>query len=194
MNSVRGNSSLPLDKELLAAARVQFSQPPKKDNGPKFINFQKGETINPYRPEKPARLENPPLFDPMRPPIVRLTEESAAGDQRFLKARLRDPKIMDIVRTYLSFLHDQTPSTCIRGLTKTSASLTLAAEGLPADTNLLREIFLDVHEELGISRSDALEDLKSYRAFLSSERIQRLQLTRESANKFYSAGLQNFRK
>lgn len=130
--------------------------------------------------------EQPPLLDPMRPPIVRLTEQSAAGDQRFLKARLRDPKIMEVVRTYLSFLHDQPPTVCIRGITKTSATLMLAAEGLPTYISLLREIFLDVHEELGIARIDALADLKSHRAFLSSERTQQLQRTRETAFKFYS--------
>lgn len=204
------------DKELLATAKLQFAGPPSSIDHPiaalsvsKFINFQTGETINPYRAENqtqrninteaprnentdtsthmelnstpgrsfdtmrpsivsltqqsadsmhpplteqpsPARIEHPPLLDPMRPPIVRLTEQSSTGDQRFLKARLRDPKIMDIVRTYLSFLHDQPPSVCIRGITKISATLMLAAEGLPTDIHFLREIFLDVHAELGI--------------------------------------------
>lgn len=136
--------------------------------------------------------DHPPLLDPMRPPIVRLTEQSASGDQRFLKARLRDPKIMDLVRTYLSFLHDQPPSVCIRGITKISATLILAAEGLPTDIKFLREIFLDVHAELGIPRNDALADLQSHRAFLSSERTERLQRSREAALKFYNPS--NFRK
>lgn len=193
MNSTRAYKALPLDKELLAAARVQFSRPPNTDNVPKFINFEKGETINPYRVEKPAEHEHPPLLDPMRPPIVRLTEQSATGDQRYLKARLRDSKIMDNVRTYLSFLHDQPPSVCIRGITKTSVTLMIAAEALPTDINVLREIYLDVHGELGISRNDALEDLKSYRAFLSSERTHRLQQTRDAAFKFYSPQ-QNFQR
>lgn len=200
-HSVR-NAPLPLDKELLAAARVQFSRPPPASNTPKFINFEKGETINPYRTEKSvpnvttiftttAESEtspsgHPPLLDPMRPPIVRLTEQSAAGDQRFLKARLRDPKIMDTVRTYLSFLHDQPATVCIRGATKTSATLSLAAEGLPTSIQALSEIFLDVHEELGIPRKDALADLHSYRQFLSSERTHRLQQLRDSTNKFFS--------
>lgn len=129
----------------------------------------------------PTGMVHPSLLDPLHPP-----------DQHFMKARLRDSKIMDIVRTYLSFLHDQPPSVCIRGITKISATLTLAAEGLPTDINFLREIFLDVHGELGISRNDALADLQSYRTFLCSERTERLQRTREASLKFYSPP--NFRK
>lgn len=213
------------DKQLLANAKVQFSKPSSNTDPPiaalsvpKFIDFKKGETINPYRAEtlrqptdtapteihqsassslheqqqqwQQARAATPPpqqqqqqqQLDPMRPPIVRLTEQSAAGDQRFLKARLRDPKIMDLVRTYLSYLHDQ--PVCIRGNTKTSAAVMLAAEGLPADIFHLREVFLSVHEELGIPRDDAMADLQSHRAFLSSERIQRLQNARDAAHKF----------
>lgn len=209
-NNVR-NAPLPLDKELLAAARIQFSRAPlPASSEPKFINFQKGETLNPYPTEKSASnvttsttttatsapkihsSGHPPLLDPMRPPIVRLTEQSAAGDLRFLKARLRDPKIMDTVRTYLSFLHDQPASVCIRGITKTSATLSLAAEGLPTDIQALGEIFLDVHEELGIPRKDALADLHSHRQFLTSERTHRLQQLRDSTNQFYSSSPGNF--
>lgn len=195
------------DKELLATAKVQFAGPPSSTDhpiaalsAPKLINFRKGETINPYRSEKgttqsttsQSEPENTaPLLDPMRPPIVRLTEQSAAGDKRYLKARLRDHKIMDTVRTFLAFLHDQPITVCIRGITKISASVMLAAEGLPTDLNLLREIFLDVHEELGISRDDALADLQSHRTSLSSERTHRLQQLRESTDKFYKP---SFRK
>lgn len=211
INSNVRHTPLPLDKELLAAARIQFSRPPSVNIGPKFINFEKGETLNPYPTKKSAPnvtttttttstpeilpAGHPPLIDPMRPPIVRLTEQSAAGDQRFLKARLRDPKIMDTVRTYLSFLHDQPATVCIRGITKTSATLSLAAEGLPTDIHALNEIFLDVHEELGIPRKDALADLHSHRQFLTSERTHRLQQLRESTNKFHTPSPgQTFRK
>ena len=93
---------------------------------------------------------------------------------------------MDIVRMFLSYLHDQPPTVCIRGTTITSATAMLASEGLPTDLQLLRQIFLDAHEDLGISRNDALADLQSHRAFLSSERIQHLQRTREAANKFHN--------
>lgn len=202
------------DKELLAIAKVKFSGPPSTTDHPisglsvpKQINFRKGETINPYREsqsesqqqqQQTAQLpcssdsrlqmdiEHPPLLDPMRPPIVRLTEQSASGDRRFLKARLRDPKIMDIVRMFLSYLHDQPATVCIRGTTKTSATAILASEGLPTDLQLLRQIFLEAHEDLGISRNDALADLQSHRTFLSSERTQHLQRSREAAYKFYN--------
>ena len=109
------------DKQLLASAKIQFAGPPSSTDHPiaalsttNFINFKKGETINPYRAEKqsqynkyiktssteniapPALLESNSTpgwsLDPMRPPIVSMTQQSADGDERFLKARLWDPK------------------------------------------------------------------------------------------------------
>lgn len=163
--------NLGLDKELLAMAKVQFAGPPSNTDHPisglsvpKPINFTKGETINPYRPEKgiqgnstslhpyvnhhhpPQQQQKPSTqtmcssdsqfdLDPLRPPIVRLTEQSTEGDGRFLK----DPE------------------------------------------HLLR-IFKEVHQEYGLDPSAAVTDLESYRKYLSSERIHRLQQLRESGS------------
>lgn len=212
-------TTLPLDKELLAAARLQFSGPPK-DGIPSFINFQKGETINPYKPVKttsdsqntasspsnatknveneknissiintPSPHDSQFELDPMRPPLVRLTQQSSNGDGRFLKARLRDPKIMKIVRLFLAYMKDQQPSVCVEGLTPTSIRMLLASEGLPTSPEHLKRIFSEVYHEYGISQADADADLQSYRSFLVSERTHRLQQLRESTNKFV-----NFRK
>ena len=131
-------------------------------------------------------------IDPMRPPIVRLTEQSTQGDGRFLKARLRDPKIMHVVRMFLAYMHDQSPSTCVEGLTPTSIKMMLSSEGLPTSTDHLRRIFIEVHGEYGIKEADALADLASYRTFMASERVARLQRLRESSAKFHSAPSRNF--
>lgn len=218
------STALPLDKELLAAARVQFSRPPTAVNVPKFIEFQQGETINPYRNEKPAGDEHPlsqnsatntqlqqqqlqqqqtPTcssesqfeLDPLRPPIVRLTQQSTEGDGRFLKARLRDPKIMRIVRLFLAYMKDQPDTVCVDGMTPTSIRMHLASEGLPLDPERLLSIFKDVHEEYGVDAAAAMADLQSYQRFLSSERTHRLQQLRESTNKFHSlSSAAHFRK
>ena len=197
---------LPLDKDLLAAARVEFSRQLSQGT-PKFINFQKGETINPYKSQKtsvvppvchnnnnfppisePAHSESDGLFeiDPLRPPIVRLTEQSAEGDGRFLKARLRDPKIMKIVRLYLAYMKDQNSTVCVEGMTPTSIKMLLASEGLPTAPEHLQRIFVEVHKEFGLSPADALADISAYRTHMASERTRHLQQLRESTNKFFT--------
>lgn len=206
-----------MDKQLLAIAKVQFAGPPSSTDHPiaalsvpKFINFRKGETINQHPAKQQAphyNMNESPLsesvtlptanqsagwsLDPLRPPIVSMTQQSAEGDKRFLKARLRDPKIMYAVRLYLEYLHDKEPSFCYDGMTNTSIKINLASEGLPTSVNELRKIFFEVHEEYGISQQAASEDLNSYRHHLTNQRIQHLQRMRESTDKFHNP---NFRK
>lgn len=180
-----------------------------------FIDFRKGETINPYKkldkqrqqPQQeqnsetletssahltPAALSTPSSqdtdcqLDPFRPPIVRLTEQSTKGDNRFLKARLRDASIMRVVRLYLAYMKDQPPTTCVDGMTTTSIRLLLASEGLPTAPDHLQRIYNEVHQEYGLNPTEASADLHSYRQYLTSERIRRLQQLRESSNQFYS--------
>ena len=207
-DQIRVNGS---DKQLLATAKVKFARPPSTIDHPiaglavpNFINFRKGETINPYRSDNQNQhnIESPPnenttskatleshptswSLDPMRPPVVNLTQQSAVGDGCFLKARLRDPKIMHLVRLYLAYMHDKDPTVCYDGMTKTSIQITLASEGLPVAAEELRKFFFEVHEEFGVPKQAASEDLNSYSRHLNNQRIQSLQRARESADKFY---------
>lgn len=57
-NDKRNTNALPLDKELLAAAKERFSGPPPAPYRP-TIRFQRGEVLNPY----PADERNPYLSD-----------------------------------------------------------------------------------------------------------------------------------
>ena len=181
-----------------------------------FIKFKKGETINlgettrtqNYEPiantqrnQQQQQQEQPPTpdgqfeLDPMRPPIVRLTQQSTEGDGRFLKARLRDPAIMRVVRLFLAYMKDQPPNVCIDGLTPTNIRMLLASEGLPSAPEHLHRIFIEVHQEYGIGPAEATADLQSYRQYLVSERTHRLQQLRETTNRFCSPSTsQNFRK
>ena len=100
--------TLPLDKDLLAAARMQFSGPPIEGISTNFIPFQQGEIMNPFRGGKQITLKicdnnniaasqaaNPDSqfeLDPMRPLVVRLTEQSAEGDQRFFESKTTRPE------------------------------------------------------------------------------------------------------
>lgn len=210
------------DKQLLATAKVQFAGPPSTTDHPiaglsvpKLINFRKGETINPYRTENQAQqniCESSPAEistastalasrptpcwtpDPLRPPIVNLTQQSANGDGRFLKARLRDPKIMHLVRLYLAYMHDKDPTFCYDGMTNTSIKMNLASEGLPVAVMELRNIFFEVHEEFGVPKQAASDDLVSYCRHLNNQRIQYLQRIRESNDKFHKPARESTEK
>lgn len=194
------------DKELLDQARVEFSGQPPTTSNSNFINFRKGETINPYRKEKtpivpplnattpqPAKTssQTPEVtdsmfcLDPMKPPIVRLTEQSAVGDGRFLLARLREIKVYDNLRLYLAYLKDQKPDVCIDGLTLTSMHVFFASNGLPTEPEHLMNIFMEYNSTIGISPKQTLTDLETYRKYVTTRRLQYLQHSRETANKFY---------
>lgn len=194
------------DKELLDQARVEFSGQPPTTSNSNFINFRKGETINPYRKEKtpivpplnattpqPAKTssQTPEVtdsmfcLDPMKPPIVRLTEQSAVGDGRFLLARLREIKVYDNLRLYLAYLKDQKPDVCIDGLTLTSMHVFFASNGLPTEPEHLMNIFMEYNSTIGISPKQTLTDLETYRKYVTTRRLQYLQHSREAANKFY---------
>lgn len=193
------------DKQLLDQARVKFSGHPTPSSNPNFINFQKGETINPYQAEKtpiipplnttspqPATTSTTPeitdsmfCLDPMKPPIVRLTEQSASGDGTYLLGRLRDPHLYQNLRLYLAFLKDQPLTFCLDGHTSSSMQAYLYSEGLPkSDEHLLRTL-LEFNSAIGISQTKTFADLEALKKHMSSKKIQHLQQTRESANKFF---------
>ena len=205
-NSSTHSSSKLSDKELLDQARVEFSGHAPVTSNLNFINFRKGETINPYQKEKTPIV--PPLnattphsaetssttpevtdsmfcLDPMKPPIVRLTEQSAVGDGRFLLARLRESKVYENIRLYLAYLNDQSTDTCIDGTTATSMKVFLASEGLPYEPGHLMAILKEFNLSIGISTKDTIDDLEAYRKHVTNKRLQHLQQARESANNFY---------
>lgn len=102
-----------------------------------------------------------------------------------LQARLKDPKIMNLVRAYLAFLHNQPTTVLHDGMTSVSAKMLLGLEGFPVDVAELKALYIKIHEDCGISKESVLADLETYRSFMATERIQRLQRARESTDKFY---------
>lgn len=202
------------DKQLLDKARVTFAGQPSPTSNLNFINFRKGETINPYQKEKTPII--PPLnattpqpstttttpeitdsmfcLDPMKPPIVRLTEQSACGDGKFLLARLREPQVYQNLRLYLAFLKDQPMNYCLDGMTPTSMQAYLYSQGLPKSDEQLLSTLQEFHASIGISSTNTLADLEGYKQHMTSKKIQHLQQSRESANKFYRPLSSNFTK
>lgn len=103
----------------------------------------------------------------------------------YLRTRLKDPKIMNLVRAYITFLHNQPTAVLFDGMTSVSAKMLLSLEGLPVEMNDLKDLYIKLHEASGISKESVLADLETYRSYIATERIQRLQRARETTDKFY---------
>lgn len=119
-------------------------------------------------------------------PIAVNSSHSTSDDKlAYLRTRLKDPKIMNLVRAYITFLHNQPTAVCFDGMTSVSAKMLLGLEGLPVEVNDLKDLYIKLHEASGISKESLLADLETYRSYIASERIQRLQRARETTDKFY---------
>lgn len=79
-------------------------------------------------------------------------------------------------------MHDEHESTSIDGNTKTNLKVLIQQEGLPTDVNCLRNFFNRYHEELGMTHDQVKHDLETYRCFVNSKYISRLQKSREEQN------------
>ena len=133
-----------------------------------------------------AIARSPSFIDPLLPPIVKLTLLSAGdADNKFLLSRLRDQKLFDNVRLYLSFLHNQPDSTCINGKTKSYVQLQLQLEGLPIELSSLRTLFDKFNAMYSISPEQVSSDLDSFASQLRSDRICQLNRYRIDSNKFF---------
>lgn len=123
---------------------------------------------------------------PRQQPLATDSPHSTVDDKlAYLKTRLKDPKIMNLVRVYIAFLHNQPSAVCFDGMTSVSAKMMLGLDGFPVEVNDLKDLYIKLHEESGISKESVLADLETYRSYVATERIQRLQRARESTDKFY---------
>ena len=126
------------------------------------------------------------FIDPMRPPIVKLTEISANGDGRYRLARFRENEIYTKTRFYLSYFHDKSTTTCLGNMTKLSLTMFLRSNGLPSDPIELRKLFLTFHSKYeGIEPKDVEADLHSLKNYLNSRRTHHLATTQNSFNSYY---------
>lgn len=91
------------------------------------------------------------------PPIVKLTQQHTS----YAVNRLRDPRILDLVRLYIGFLRSQ-PTLCYRGDTSFSLELKLRAEGF--DISKIDEIYEAYLTQYDIPIERASRDLQDLAA------------------------------
>ena len=156
------------------------------DAAAKYPNFISGGTLFPIEKTLPPKSSTEPWLDPVMPPIAKLTHISAEDERRYAVSRLNDLSIFKMVRTYLSFLHDQPSHVCHEGQTKMSLELMIHSTGLPVDHEKLKLIYVEYVKRLGKDEKDVEKDLKSLHNFLASERTHRLQRNRASAKAWNS--------
>ena len=132
-------------------------------------------------------VSNSPLFcNPLIPPVVNLTHKSVEeNDSCYALSRLRDNRIFENVRLFLSYLYNKDDSVCIGGKTNTSLKIAIQQEGLPCDVMCLRNIYDKFHLSFGISPAEVTSDLISFASHVASNRTIHLQRVRESHNKFF---------
>lgn len=194
----------------------EFSQPQNvinlTHNKPQYskqINFNSGGIINPYRrpdetimqfndhidsttdapiPPAVASSSNLPIsfIDPIKPPVVKLTEQLGGTDSRYVLARFRDRTIYERTRQFLAYFHDQPADRCLRNMTKTNLIMFLKSEGLPTDYNELRNLYFKYNIEYGnLTANDVIIDLNALRKHMSTERTNFLQMSKENYKRFY---------
>jgi len=149
----------------------------KKSDRSKYTNFQFADVLN------PTDVPNKNFIDPLKPPIVRCTQQFAGDiNSNYVLSRLRDQRTYEMVRVYLAYLHNQDDYVHINGRTKMNTRVLIQAEGLPGSYKELRDIYYKYNESLNISPKDITKDLETYRSYLSNERLGYLQRTKNNHN------------
>lgn len=136
----------------------------------KYSNFVRGSTLRAAK-TKFTKF----TVDPMRPPIVQLTQRSNLEGGRYVMSRLRDRHILQAVRLFLAFLYDSKPDVCYEGQTKTSVLAYLASEGLPTDLNKLQKLYHDYHKDIGMSVAEVNGDLSVFGKEIRRKRLRNME-------------------
>lgn len=194
----------------------EFSQPQNftnlPQNKPQYlqkINFKSGGIINPYRrpdetftqftdhidstpnapiPPAVATSSNLPIsfIDPIKPPVVKLTEQLGGTESRYVLARFRDRTIYERTRQFLAYFHDQPADRCLRNMTKMNLIMFLKSEGLPTEYNELKNLYFKYNIEYGnLTANDVIIDLNALRKHMTTERTNFLQMSKENYKRFY---------
>ena len=164
----------------------EISTTPQPETIPPAVHKDSPQIYNPIEQSSRHSNVSPSFCDPLIPPLVNLTQKSVLdNDSRYVLARLRDNKIFENVRLFLSYLHDKDDTVCIGGKTNTSLRIAIQQEGLPCDLLSLRRIYDKFHLSFGISALQVSSDLNSYASHVSSNRTIYLQRVRENHDKFF---------
>lgn len=154
---------------------------------PKYHNWHKGETLYQQKEEvenvsynSSSQVINKSFLNPMVPPIVKFTKRAVEnGDSVYVLSRLRDYRIYNNVRLFLSFFHDQ-EDICYEGITKTNIKVLINQEGLPTNYQELSELYYQYHKSIGLSNNEVQKDLAAYRQHTYNKYREHLQKIRDS--------------
>lgn len=160
------------------------------DDAGERINFISGGTLfqNDDDPDK-VNIDNgnaePSWLDPVVNNNFNLVQTSLkSSERRYALSKFNDMNIFKLVRTYLAFLHNQSPNVCIDGHTKLSIEIFIRSSGLPTCVDELRGLFTEFVSRFGITEEQVMNDLLTMRKYISSDRIHRLQRNDASMKSF----------
>lgn len=135
-------------------------------------------------PELTIAEDNVGLFDPVFPPITKLGLISASGDSRYLIGRLRDDKILDLVKLYITQHKELSRGTSFKGMTATDIMIQLGKEGLPTCPDKLKIILRNFYEAYNCTAEHMESGLEAYRKYITSLRINHLNTSKNNFNQF----------
>lgn len=98
-------------------------------------------------------------------------------------SRLRDYRIYNNVRLFLSYFYDQS-DICYDGITQTNLKVLINQDGLPTNYKELCKIYYEYHDRVGIHKEDVNKDLNSYRIHIDNKYRDYLQKVRENWNNY----------
>ena len=128
---------------------------------------------------------NPPWLDPVVHNDFNLVQMSLkSSERRFALSKFNDVNIFKLVRTYLSFFHDQSPTVCVEGHTKLSIEIFIRSTGLPTQVEELKGLFVEFVSRFDITEEQVQKDFMTMRKYISSDRINRLQRNESSMKNF----------
>lgn len=104
----------------------------------------------------------------------------------YVKAKLRDAKIFDQVRRYLSIFETDAEYDYLDSLgeSRLSHEIRLQSEGFPIGKEL-RELYYEAVHDRGLSNEKIDKDLNKLRSYEQTSRLVRLQTAREKTNRWY---------
>jgi hypothetical protein len=128
------------------------------------------------------------FMDPLIPAVVKTTQMSAAENGRYALARLHDAQLLKTIRLYIAYLHEN-PHACYEGLTASHCKTIIGSKGLPTDVSSLKHLYIQFNIQFGnSSESEITAELATFKNYITSNRIQYMQRTREVTSRFYNNG------
>lgn len=168
-------------KEKEYSAYIRSVNPEKMTRlGLGYKRFVNGGVLQPQA-EPPVARSSARNFDIEQ----QLVQESVNNERKYVVGLFSDEKLVKKIRTYIAYLKDSKyQEVSASGESQLSCELCFKTFGLPIGLQLV-ELYEQVMHERGFSKDDIWKDLDTLQSYERSQRVIRLQSSREKFNSYY---------